>query len=85
MSETNPPLSQRKRQALERFHDHVSSGKVRFWRQFDMDLVRGQRQGPWFQDLDGEKPYLNLHCNGGVYNLGHRNPEVLRALENATR
>jgi acetylornithine/succinyldiaminopimelate/putrescine aminotransferase len=58
---------------------------MRFWRQFDMDLVMGRRQGVWFQDLDGDKRYMNLHCNGGLYNLGHRNPEVIRALENATR
>jgi len=44
-----------------------------------IDLVFGPREGSWFEDADGRK-LINLHINGGVFNLGHRNPEVKRAL-----
>ncbi|MBL0713923.1 MAG: aspartate aminotransferase family protein [Desulfosarcina sp.] len=72
-----------KQQAIEDFRNHVSFGKVRFWQQFDMDLVMGRREGSYFWDLDGRKRYFNLHCNGGVYNLGHRHPEIVKALKRA--
>ena len=43
----------------------------------------GRREGPYFWDLAGDRRFFNLHCNGGVYNLGHRNPEVIRELNRA--
>jgi putrescine aminotransferase len=82
-TENNSAAETLKQQAIKDFHDHVSSGKVRFWQQYDMNLVMGKRQGPFFWDMDGQKKYFNLHCNGGVYNLGHRNPEIMQTLEQA--
>ncbi|MEW5722258.1 MAG: hypothetical protein AB1896_04070 [Thermodesulfobacteriota bacterium] len=67
-------------EAVEAFRDHVSSGKVAFWRMFQMDFVMGRREGGWMWDLAGDRKLFNLHGNGGVYNLGHRNPEVIAAL-----
>gem|GEM_PF-6264191 len=34
----------RKRQVIEDFQNHVSSGKVQFWQLFDMELVMGRRK-----------------------------------------
>jgi len=70
-----------KEKAIEDFRKFVSSGKVAFWQQFNMDIVIGKREGPYFWDLDGEKKLFNLHCNGGVYNLGHRNQEIIEVLK----
>lgn len=42
-----------------------------------MDFVMGKREGPWLYDMDGSKRLYNLHCNGGVFNLGHRNSELI--------
>ena len=72
-----------KQQAVEDFRRHVSSGKVAFYEQYDMMLVMGERQGPFFHDLDGQKRMFNLHCNGGTYNLGHRNKEIIDTLIDA--
>ncbi len=69
-----------KEQAVEAFRDHVSSGKVKFFQQFNMDLVMGRREGPWIWDLEDDKRLFNLHCNGGVFNLGHRNQEIVEVL-----
>ena len=67
---------------IARFARHVSSGKVDFFTQVGFDLVIGRREGPYIWDLDGRR-LINLHCNGGVYNLGHRHPQVVAALKRA--
>ena len=41
----------------------------------------GRREGPWLEDMDGGKRLYNLHCNGGVFNLGHRHPAVIAELD----
>lgn len=72
-----------KKDVIQTFHDHVSSGKADFFKKYGMDFVMGRRDGPWLWDMDGQKRLYNLHCNGGVFNLGHRNPEVLAAVREA--
>jgi len=72
-----------KERAIEDFRRYVSSGKVAFYERYDMALVMGRREGPFFWDLDGEKRMFNLHCNGGTYNLGHRNKEITDVLVKA--
>ena len=46
-----------------------------------MDLVMGPRKGAYIQDIDRSKRLFNLHCNGGVFNLGHRNIELIELLK----
>jgi len=70
-----------KQQAIKSFRDHVSSGKAAFFKKYDMDLVMGCREGPFLWDIDGKKRLFNLHCNGGVFNLGHRNHELINLLK----
>ncbi|NOZ04362.1 MAG: aspartate aminotransferase family protein [FCB group bacterium] len=72
--------SPEKQAILKAFRDHVSSGKAEFFRKYGMDFVMGDRTGPYLWDIDGQKRLFNLHCNGGVFNLGHRNPELIRLL-----
>ncbi len=68
---------------MEDFASHVSSGKAEFFHRYGMDFVMGGREGPWLEDMDGRKRLYNLHCNGGVFNLGHREPRVMAALAEA--
>jgi acetylornithine/succinyldiaminopimelate/putrescine aminotransferase len=70
-----------KQQSIQSFRDHVSSGKVKFFQKYNMNLVMGRREGPYLWDIDGEKRLFNLHCNGGVFNLGHRNLELINLLK----
>ena len=74
-------VSPQKEKAIEQFRHHVSSGKVLFFEKYGMDFVMGHREGPWLWDLDGKKRLYNLHCNGGVFNLGHRNGELIDLLK----
>lgn len=64
------------------FARHVSSGKAAFFAQAGIDFIIGQRDGIYVWDLDGKR-LINCHCNGGVFNLGHRNPRVVAALQRA--
>jgi putrescine aminotransferase len=76
-------VSPEKRRVLDAFSSHVSSGKADFFHRYGMDFVMGSREGPWLQDMDGGKRLYNLHCNGGVFNLGHRDPRIRAALTEA--
>jgi acetylornithine/succinyldiaminopimelate/putrescine aminotransferase len=64
------------------FANHVSSGKAEFFSGAGIDYIIGKREGIYIWDLEG-KQLINCHCNGGVFNLGHRNPRIIAALQNA--
>ncbi len=74
---------QLKEQSIAWFHDHVSSGKAAFFAQYDMQFVPGRRDGVYIWDVSGDRKLINCHCNGGVFNLGHRNPAIVHALKRA--
>ena len=40
------------------------------------DLVIDRREGYFIYDVEGKR-LIDVHLNGGTYNLGHRNPEVV--------
>jgi acetylornithine/succinyldiaminopimelate/putrescine aminotransferase len=65
-----------------RYADHVSSGKAAFFAQAGVDFIMGRREGVYVWDLDGRRLF-DAHCNGGVFNLGHRHPRVVAALRRA--
>jgi len=65
---------------VRRFSQHVSSGKAATFKSFGMDFVFGHREGAYVWDAAGDKELINCHCNGGVFNLGQRNPKVIAAL-----
>ena len=71
-----------KEAVIDQFSHHVSSGKAEFFKQAGIDFVTGKREGIYIYDQGGKK-LINCHCNGGVFNLGHRNPRVIAALQHA--
>lgn len=75
-------MNDEKKRVLELAERYVCPGRVRTLAALGVDLVVGRREGYRIWDLDGRE-LLDLHLNGGVYNLGHRNPEVLGALRDA--
>lgn len=70
----------RKTAVFHQFADHVSSGKAAFFQMAGIEFVQGRREGPFIWDVAGEKRVIDCHCNGGVFNLGHRHPEIVRTL-----
>jgi putrescine aminotransferase len=69
-----------KAEISERFSRHVSSGKVAFFQRAGIDFILGHRDGAYLWDVSGEKKLIDCHCNGGVFNLGHRHPELVETL-----
>lgn len=68
---------------FEAFARHVNAGKVAMYRQLDLDTVMGTREGSTFADAWSEASFINCHCNGGVFNLGHRHPRIVASLRKA--
>jgi acetylornithine/succinyldiaminopimelate/putrescine aminotransferase len=67
----------------ERAFERVNRGKVEAFEALGMPIVLGAREGSRFQDAYSGRWYWNCHCNGGVFNLGHRNPRVAGAVRAA--
>lgn len=72
-----------KQAVFEKFASHVSLKKTEFFRDVGIEFVFGKREGPYVWDIDGDNRLIDCHTNGGVYNLGHRHPEVVKALVEA--
>jgi acetylornithine/succinyldiaminopimelate/putrescine aminotransferase len=71
-----------KQRILDLAARYVCPGRVRTFQALGVDLVIGRREGYRIWDVGGRE-LLDYHLNGGVYNLGHRHPEVLAALHDA--
>lgn len=71
------------RQTIDGYRDHVSSGKVELLTRLGLDFVPGRREGISLWDVTGERRLIDCHCNGGVFNLGHRHPVVVDTLKRA--
>jgi len=74
--------SEKKAVFLERTKQVWNPGKTQDWQDRGVDIVLDRREGYCFWDMDGQR-LINMHLNGGVYNLGHRNPEVIEAVTEA--
>ncbi len=72
-------MTKEKEAIFEQFSQYVQQYKAALWQSLDMVTVLGKREGIYFWDENGKR-FINCHCNGGVFNLGHRNPEVRQAL-----
>lgn len=65
------------------FERHVSASKVALYRGLGLDVVMGAREGAQFRDAWSGAAWFNCHCNGGLFNLGHRHPRVAGAVRDA--
>ena len=65
------------------FAAHVNPGKVAAFEALGVDLVMGERSGARFRNAFDGRWLYNCHCNGGVFNLGHRHPVVIDAVRDA--
>ena len=78
-----PLTGQQSKAAItQQFAEHVSSGRVDYFSQAGIDFIMGKREGIYTWDIDGTR-LINCHSNGGVFNLGHRNPRVIAAVQKA--
>lgn len=61
---------------------YLCPDRVRTFRALGGGIVMGRREGYRIHDVDG-RSWWDLHLNGGVFNLGHRNPELVQTLVTA--
>lgn len=71
-------------EVVQDFADYVSPGKVAIYKQLGFGTVPGKREGIYLWDLEGKR-YINCRSSGGVFNLGHRPPRIINALQEALK
>lgn len=77
--EPPPQTGAAKAAALRRSHEYLMPHRVETFDRMGVSLVIDRREGYRLWDLDGRE-LLDLHLNGGTFNLGHRNPELVATL-----
>ena len=75
-------MSDLKTEIIEKNRAFVCPEKIRVFNDIGINLVIGKREGPYIYDVDGKK-LIDLHINGGTYNLGHCPPQIIKALNEA--
>lgn len=76
-------MSQEKLDFLERSREFWNPGKTQAWQDMGVDLVIDRRERYFLYDMDGRR-LMDVHLNGGTYNLGHRHPELVEVLKAGT-
>jgi len=71
--------SARKQRVLDNCREYLMPARVAAWENLGIPLVIGRREGYRIWDLDGHE-LIDVHLNGGTYNLGHRPPELVDIL-----
>ena len=66
-------------EVLRLAQEYVCPDRVRTLTALHADLVIGKREGYRIWDVDGRE-LLDLHLNGGAFNLGHRHPALVEEL-----
>ncbi|MFO7794807.1 MAG: aspartate aminotransferase family protein [Promethearchaeati archaeon] len=80
-------LSQK--ELLDLYAKYVNKPKVKIFKQFGLSVIPGEREGIHLKTLDGPKKgqppmdIINCRSSGGVFNLGHRHPEIVKTLKAA--
>ncbi len=77
-----PAVDDLGRKAAELFRRHINPAMLAIGAGFVMPLVKGQGARVW--DADGNS-YLDFVGGYGSLNLGHNNPDIVAALQNALR
>ena len=75
-------LSATKADVLADSSKYWNPDKVRAWSDRGTPLVIDRRERYHLYDMSGHR-LIDLHLNGGTYNLGHRNAEIIAELKEA--
>jgi acetylornithine/succinyldiaminopimelate/putrescine aminotransferase len=68
-----------KTEVLEKSKEFWNPDKTTFWSESGVPLVIDRREDYFIYDVSGKR-LIDVHLNGGTYNLGHRNAEVVQAI-----
>ena len=76
--------SAEKQEFIEKSKTFWNPGKTQAWQDMGVDLVIDRREGYFLFDMDGRR-LIDVHLNGGTYNIGHRHPELIEVLHRGTQ
>ena len=68
-----------KAEVIEKSKEFWNPDKTTFWSESGVPLVIDRREDYFIYDVSGTR-LIDVHLNGGTYNLGHRNPEMVQAI-----
>jgi len=68
-----------KTEMLDKSREFWNPDKTTFWSESGVPLVIDRREDYFIYDVSGKR-LIDVHLNGGTYNLGHRNAEVVQAI-----
>ncbi len=74
---------------LKLYAKYVNKPKARFFKGFGLAVIPGERNGVYMKTLEGSRPneppleLINCRSSGGVFNLGHRHPKIIKTLKDA--
>ncbi len=77
------------KELLKLYAKHVNGPKVKFFKNFGLGVIPGERNGIKLKTLAGpnqtDPPWELFNCrtSGGVYNLGHCNPRIFQIVRDA--
>jgi putrescine aminotransferase len=71
-----------KAEVLRKSAKYWNPDKTRFWSNLGIDLVIDRREDYFFWDMSGHR-LIDVHLNGGTYNFGHRNRELVSTFKQA--
>lgn len=74
----------RRAQAAKNASSHVHPARMQALSAMGIDFVASHSEGYRVWDLDGRE-FRDMDLRGGVYNLGHRNPQITEVLTDALR
>ena len=83
-SEMIEAQSPEKKEFIRKSIEFWNPGKTQFWQDVGVDLVIDRRQDYFLYDMDGRR-LIDVHLNGGTYNIGHRHPELVEVLNRGTQ
>ncbi|MHA1146105.1 MAG: class-III pyridoxal-phosphate-dependent aminotransferase [Candidatus Helarchaeota archaeon] len=75
------------RSLIKDYARHVSEPKANFFKSIGFGVIQGKREGIRITTLEGVRknkpPRVLIDCrtSGGVFNLGHNHPEIIKALK----
>lgn len=62
----------------------VNGGHIERMKSLGLGFVIGRREGSRIYDTEG-RAYIDCHCSAGQYVVGHRRPEIIAALREASK
>jgi len=71
-----------KSEVLAKSKEFWNPDKTQFWSDAGVPLIIGRRHDYFIYDVSGAR-LIDVHLNGGTFNLGHRNPELVETLKGA--